>query len=68
MVVPWPKMSKGFVDFLKARMEAGELRAAIDRHQPFEEIADACRYVEMGQKAGIVVINVMPSGGPTQRF
>lgn len=66
VVIPFPKISKGFVDFLKARMEVGELRAVIDRHYPFEEIADAYRYVETAQKTGIVVIDVMPPDGSTQ--
>lgn len=42
-------------------MEAGEFRAVIDRKYPLEAIADAYRYVETGQKTGIVVINVTPS-------
>jgi NADPH:quinone reductase-like Zn-dependent oxidoreductase len=43
---------------LKARMKAGEFRAVIDRRYPLEKIADAYRYVETGQKTGIVVIDV----------
>ncbi len=62
VVIPLPKISNGFVDFLKARMEAGEFRAVVDRHYPFDEIADAYRYVETGQKTGIVVIDIMKSG------
>ena len=58
VVVALPRPIDGFVDFLKARMEAGELRAVIDRRYPLEAIADAYRYVETGQKTGIVVIDV----------
>ena len=61
VVIPLPKSSKAFVDFLKARMEAGEFRAVIDRKYPPEAITDAYRYVETGQKTGIVVINVTPA-------
>jgi len=61
VVFPFPKSSKAFVDFLKARMEAGEFRAVIDRKYPPEAITDAYRYVETGQKTGIVVINVTPA-------
>ena len=50
-----------FVEFLKARMRASALRAVIDRTYPLEAIAEAYRYVETEQKAGIVVINVMPA-------
>jgi len=58
VVFPMPKCSKEVVLFLKARMEAGDLRAVIDRTYPLEEIADAYRYVETEQKTGIVVICV----------
>lgn len=60
VVFPLPKSSKAFVDFLKARMEVGEFHAVIDRKYPLEAIADAYRYVETGQKTGIVIINVTP--------
>jgi NADPH:quinone reductase-like Zn-dependent oxidoreductase len=58
--VPLPPRGGGhaFVEFLKARMEAGQYRAIIDRRYPLEKIADAYRYVATGQKAGIVVIDV----------
>lgn len=58
--VPVPARGSGpaFVAFLKGQMEAGRLRAAIDRKYPLDAIADAYRYVETGQKAGIVVIQV----------
>jgi len=39
-------------------MEAGEFRAVIDRVHPLGEIVDAYRYVETGQKVGIVVIDM----------
>lgn len=56
-----PKDPAGFVEFLKARMEAKEFRAVIDRAYPLEAIADAYRYVETGQKVGIVVISLSPA-------
>ena len=59
--LPLSSKAKAFVDFLKTRMEAGEFRAVIDRKYPLEAIADAYRYVETGQKTGIVVINVRPA-------
>ncbi len=58
--IPFPKIRAGFIDALRTRMEAGEFHAIIDRTYPLEEIADAYRYVEKGQKTGIVVINVKP--------
>jgi NADPH:quinone reductase-like Zn-dependent oxidoreductase len=53
-----PKPIAGFVDQLKALMEAGEFRAVIDRRYSLGDIADAYRYVETGQKTGIVIIDV----------
>jgi NADPH:quinone reductase-like Zn-dependent oxidoreductase len=47
-----------FVGFLKSRVEAGSFRAVIDRKYPLAAIAEAYRYVETGQKVGIVVVDV----------
>jgi NADPH:quinone reductase-like Zn-dependent oxidoreductase len=67
VLVPLPPRGSGrsFVEFLKARMEAGQFRAVIDRRYPLDAIADAYRYVETGQKVGIVVINI--TDPPTAR-
>jgi NADPH:quinone reductase-like Zn-dependent oxidoreductase len=58
VVIPVPGRINGFVGFLKCRMEEGQFRAIIDRKYTLAAIADAYRYVETGQKVGIVVINV----------
>ena len=61
VIFPLPKSSRAFVQFMRERMEAGEFRAVIDRRYPLEQIRDAYRYVETGQKTGIVVIDVGPA-------
>lgn len=58
VVFPTPHSSQTFVEFIKLCIEDDEFHAVIDRTYPLENIADAYRYVDTEQKAGIVVIQV----------
>jgi len=52
------KYRKQDVLFLKELIEAGRYRAVIDRTYPLEDVVEAARYVETGEKTGNVVLTV----------
>lgn len=56
--VPYPEDAPGFVRHLADLMADGRFRGVFDRSYPLDDIAEAFRFVEAGQKTGIVAINV----------
>jgi len=46
------------LDFVRSLIEAGTIRAVIDRSYPLEQMADAHAYVETGRKKGSVAITI----------
>ena len=58
VTIPIPRYTQEEVLFLKRLIEAGEYRAVIDRVYRLEDVVEATRYVETGQKTGNVVLTV----------
>ncbi|MBC8233280.1 NAD(P)-dependent alcohol dehydrogenase [bacterium] len=57
-VFPLPTDISGSLSLVKKLTEEGKFRAVIDRKYPLEDIVEAYRYVDTGQKTGNVVITV----------
>jgi NADPH:quinone reductase-like Zn-dependent oxidoreductase len=60
------RFTKDDVLLLKELIEAGKFRAVIDRTYLLEDVVEATRYVETGQKTGNVVLTVGRDGAAGQ--
>jgi NADPH:quinone reductase-like Zn-dependent oxidoreductase len=50
---------------LREEIEAGRFIPVIDRRYPLASIADAYRYVQTGEKVGVVVIDIVTESRPS---
>jgi NADPH:quinone reductase-like Zn-dependent oxidoreductase len=53
-----PRYRRPEVERVREELASGRFRPVIDRHYPLDDIAEAYRYVETGEKLGNVVIDV----------
>ena len=60
VLFPIPKDTKEDIEFIKELMVDGKYKAVIDRIYSFEQLIEATRYVETGEKVGNVVIKINP--------
>jgi NADPH:quinone reductase-like Zn-dependent oxidoreductase len=58
VMFPIPKHDQLMVRYFRELIESGEFKPVIDRTYPLDQIAEAYRYVETGQKTGNVVISL----------
>ena len=56
VIFPFPTRSRATMAHIKGLIESRVLNAVVDRRYPLDQIVDAYRYVETGQKIGGVVI------------
>jgi NADPH:quinone reductase-like Zn-dependent oxidoreductase len=62
VLFPIPVIDKEMIVYLKDLAEMGKFKPVIDRTFPFEDIPEAFRYVNKGQKTGNVIIIFNPKG------
>jgi NADPH:quinone reductase-like Zn-dependent oxidoreductase len=60
VMFPIPRDDQEMARYFKGLLESGAFRPLIDRRYPLDQIVEAYKYVETGQKIGNVVINVAP--------
>jgi NADPH:quinone reductase-like Zn-dependent oxidoreductase len=58
VMFPIPKHDQLMVRYVRELIESGEFKPVIDRTYPLDQIIEAYRYVETGQKTGNVVISL----------
>lgn len=59
VLFPIPSINKEDVIFLKRLVEKGAYKPVLDRQYKLDQIVEAYKYVETGQKTGNVIINIV---------
>ena len=58
VLFPIPGHNQAMVRYIGELIESGQFKPVIDRTYPLDQIVEAYRYVETGQKTGNVVISL----------
>jgi NADPH:quinone reductase-like Zn-dependent oxidoreductase len=58
VIFPIPKINKENTEYIKKLVESGAYKPLIDKTYSIEEIVEATKYVEQGQKVGNVLIKI----------
>lgn len=58
VMFPIPRHDQAMMRYFKALIESGQFQPVVDRRYRLDQIVEAYRYVETGQKVGNVVIDV----------
>ena len=61
VMFPIPKHDREMVGYLRDLIESGDFKPVVDRTYRLDQIVEAYRYVETGQKTGNVVISIETS-------
>ena len=59
LLFPIPSITKKDVIFLKELVQKGEYNPVIDRQYKLDQIVEAYKYVESGQKTGNVILKIV---------
>ena len=59
VMFPIPKINKEIVELIREMIEAGAFKPLIDRTYSIDDIVEAAKYVDTGQKVGNVVIKIV---------
>jgi NADPH:quinone reductase-like Zn-dependent oxidoreductase len=57
---PLPRQDQAMARYFADLIESGKFKPVIDRRYPLDEIVEAYRYVETGQKTGNVILSIRP--------
>lgn len=58
VIFPIPKINKEKIEYIKTMLDVGAYNPLIDKEYSLDQIKEASRYVESGQKVGNVIIRV----------